>query len=274
MGCTGSAEKDYTTMNLHIIKIGGNIIDNAPALLAFTADLSGLKEPFILVHGGGKIATGISRRLGIETRMAAGRRITDQDTLDVVVMVYAGLINKQIVAQLQSNGCNAIGLCGADAGIIRANKRRHPEIDFGFVGDPVAVDAGRLQMFIQSGLTPVIAPVTHDSEGQLLNTNADTIASSVAIAMAQIYDVHLHYCFEKAGVMRDLESEDSLIPKITAHDYEELRREGVIADGMIPKLDNAFAAIRAGVKEVSILHARSLTSFISKNETAGTRIIA
>jgi acetylglutamate kinase len=263
-------------MTLHIIKIGGNIIDHEDALKQFIRDIAGLHEPFILVHGGGKLASALSNRLGIETKMTAGRRITDQETLEVVTMVYAGLINKKIVVQLQALGCNAIGLCGADANIIRAKKRQHPDIDFGFVGDPEpeGLNAEILNQFIKAGLRPVIAPITHDQQGQLLNTNADTIASFMATGMADLYDVHLHYCFEKTGVLSDVRQEDSVIPEINTSTYIRLKEEGIISEGMIPKLDNAFAAIRAGVKQVSILHALHFISFISKNGQQGTRIVA
>ncbi|MBX7202034.1 MAG: acetylglutamate kinase [Bacteroidia bacterium] len=261
-------------MTLHIIKIGGNIIDQSDALTAFLKQIAQLNQPFILVHGGGKIATSISTRLGITTQMSGGRRITNQDTLQVVTMVYAGLINKQIVAQLQGFNCNAIGLCGADANLIHSQKRIHPEIDFGFVGDPQKVNTKVIQQLITAGLNPVIAPVTHDHQGQLLNTNADTIASFIAIAMVQFFKVRLHFCFEKAGVLLDVNNNESLITHINKHDYENLKNEGKIVDGMLPKLDNAFAAINAGVEEVSILHALQLVSFISNNENTGTRIVA
>lgn len=262
-------------MNLHVIKIGGNIIDNDTTLREFTADITGLKEPFILVHGGGKLATTLSSTLGIETQMSNGRRITDAETLKVVVMVYAGLINKNIVAQLQARGCNAIGLTGADGNIIPAKKRQHPEIDFGFVGDilPGEINTQLLKQFIDAGLIPVVAPLTHDDKGQLLNTNADTIAASLAVALAPEYEVQLHYCFEKNGVLRDKNDDNSVIPEITAAYYNQLKNEGIISDGMIPKLDNAFAAIGQGVREVSILHARNIRAVIQQETHAGTRLI-
>ena len=263
-------------MKLHVIKIGGNVIDHKENLNHFTEELAGIKEPFVLIHGGGKLASGMSARLGIEPKLHEGRRITDAETLDVVTMVYAGLVNKRIVARLQFLGCNAIGLCGADANLMPARKREHPQIDFGFVGDPNPEMLNRdlLNLFLRSGLYPVIAPLTHDTQGNLLNTNADTIASCIAMSMAKEHEVYLHFCFEKAGVLRDVNQDDSIIPEITPGEYALLKKDGIISDGMIPKLDNAFAAINAGVKQVSILHALQIRSFIVENGHNGTRIYA
>jgi len=260
---------------LHIIKIGGNSIDDEKLLNSFLDDFSSIKEPCILVHGGGKLATELSKKLNIETKLIDGRRITDAETLDIVVMVYAGLINKKIVALLQSKNCNAIGLCGADVNILQAKKRDDSTIDYGFVGninqDAVSVNA--IQQFIESGYAPVISPITHDGKGQLLNTNADTIASSLAVALSKIYEVNLYYCFEKNGVLLNIEDENSVLPTLDKNNYAELKRSGVISNGMIPKIDNAFDAIENGVSEVVISHASQLKNMISKKEYAGTRVI-
>jgi acetylglutamate kinase len=257
---------------LHIIKIGGNIIDDPSSLDRFIHDVSSLKEPFILVHGGGKIATGIAEQLGIPTQMVDGRRITDEQTLNVVVMVYAGLVNKTIVAKLQADHVNAIGMCGADANIITATLRKHPTIDYGKVGDITQVNAGQLQSLLQMGFTSVIAPVTHDRQGNLLNTNADTIASCIAVALSDLYEVHLHYCFEKNGVLKNIDDDQSVISQIDQQLYEQLKADGTIHSGMIPKLDNAFGAIANGVHEVNLMHALQFTSLFTSNN-AGTKLI-
>ena len=259
---------------LHIIKIGGNIIDDDQLLQSFIEDLSSIKEPCMLVHGGGRSATAMSKRLGIETKMTDGRRITDAETLDVIVMVYAGLINKKIVALMQSKNCNAIGLCGADANIITAKKREATTIDYGFVGDinPEFIAVNTIKQFIENGLVPVISPVTHDGKGQLLNTNADTIASSLAGALAKQFEVHLYFCFEKNGVLKNMEDEHSLIPVLDKSNYEELKSCGMISHGMIPKIDNAFNAIENGVSVVTVGHASHLKDMINKKEYGGTRI--
>ncbi|HEY9562098.1 MAG TPA: acetylglutamate kinase [Anseongella sp.] len=245
---------------LTVIKIGGNVIDDTDALRNFLwtyASVSGLK---ILVHGGGKIASTIGLKLGIEPRMAGGRRITDADTLDVVTMVYAGLVNKNVVAGLQSEGLNAIGLTGADGNIIPAIKRPVKTIDYGFAGDLQAerIGVASLAAFLDNGFFPVIAPITHDGAGQLLNTNADTIAATVAEAMSSRYEVTLVYCFEKKGVLRDPEDDDSVIFTINPHSYAGLKEQGIVSKGMIPKLDNAFAALNGGVKQVRICRAADL----------------
>jgi acetylglutamate kinase len=260
---------------LHIVKIGGNIIDDSRALQLFLSDLASVKENCLLVHGGGKMATALAKQLGIEAQLVNGRRITDSEMLKVVVMVYAGLINKQIVAHLQSGGCNAIGLCGADANIIPAVKRAAGAVDYGFAGDisPETIPATTISRLIGDGYTPVIAPITHDGEGQLLNTNADTIASSLAIALSGIFDVYLHFCFEKKGVLKDSDDDDSVIDRIDEQKYAELKRDGTISGGMLPKMDNAFHAISSGVQEVTIGHASSLTGIITQQPHAGTRII-
>lgn len=263
-----------TTVNL--IKIGGNIIDNEVKLNQFLKDFAQITGPKILIHGGGKIATEVSRGLGIEAQMVDGRRVTDAETLRVVTMVYGGLVNKNIVAKLQANNCNAIGLTGADANIIPASKRPVAQVDFGFVGDITedAVESGKLALFLDNGLVPIFAPLTHDGQGNLLNTNADTIASVLAVALAKIYSPNLTYCFEKKGVLADIEDENSVIHQITPHKYQALKQEGIIVQGMIPKLDNAFKAISAGVKSVFICHADDVLNILEQKEKAGTELAA
>lgn len=237
---------------LHIVKVGGNIIDDASKLGGFLKSLAGFHGARILVHGGGKLATRLAEDLGIPQRMVDGRRITDMDTLRIATMVYAGEVNKSVVASLQSMGCPAIGLCGADGDIIRSHRREHPTIDYGYVGDVDAVDAVRIDGFLRTGLTPVIAPITHDGRGQLLNTNADTIAQEIAKAMSAAYDTTLLYCFEKPGVLLDAEDEGSVLPHIGPSLLKRLKEEKRIFAGMIPKLDNAMAALHAGVGRVVI----------------------
>ena len=239
-----------------VIKIGGNIIDDDSALEHFLDDFAKMTEPRILVHGGGRRATDISKRLGIETRMADGRRITDEASLEVVTMVYGGLINKNIVAKLQTRKVNAIGLCGADLNIIPAWKRRNSSIDYGFVGDfdPNQVDHARILWLMESGIVPVFSALTHDTEGSLLNTNADTLASGLAIALSGAVHAELHLCFEKAGVLSDANDDNSLIPVLRKEEYERMKETRQIYEGMIPKLENAFKALESGV-EVTIRHA-------------------
>ncbi|SFG55348.1 N-acetylglutamate kinase [Pedobacter insulae] len=239
---------------LTIIKIGGNVIDNSENLHQFLLDFTALPGDKILVHGGGKIATELGKSLGIEAKMVDGRRITDIETLRVVTMVYAGLINKNMVAQLQAKGCNAIGLSGADGNVIKARKRAVKTIDYGYVGDldENSVNTTTLSSLLDGGLTPVLCAITHDGDTQLLNTNADTIASAVAVAMAAHYETILVYCFEKKGVLKDVDIEDSVVREIKADDFESLQAEGIVAGGMIPKLHNAFEAIKKGVSAVYI----------------------
>lgn len=241
-----------------IVKIGGNVIDNSEACATFLEAFAQLPSPKILVHGGGRIATQIAAQLGIETNMVEGRRITDRPMLDVVTMVYGGLVNKNLVAQLQANHCNAIGLTGADGGIIRSVKRPVKTIDYGFVGDIEEVNAGQLQNLLTNGLVPVIAPLTYSREGLLLNTNADTMASATAVALAGTYSVNLVYCFEKKGVLSDPDDDNAVINKLNPASYAEYKGTGVINKGMIPKLDNAFAALESGVGRVTICHADDL----------------
>lgn len=256
---------------LKVVKIGGNIVDNSAKLDKFLKDFAALEGDKILVHGGGKIATHIGKALGIETQMINGRRVTDAETLKVVTMVYAGLINKTIVDKLQALGCNALGVSGADGGLIRSKKRAPVPVDYGYVGDPVQGKFGSetASALIAAGFTIVIAPITMDeSGGGLLNTNADTVAQTVAVGMAQKYDTELIYCFEKRGVLKNIEDDDSVIPLITPADFERLRADGTVADGMLPKLENAFRAIDNGVKSVVICSAEA----IGEKNYGGTRL--
>ncbi|MGX5688926.1 acetylglutamate kinase [Arcticibacter tournemirensis] len=260
--------------NLYVIKIGGNVIDNSENLHYFLNDFASLKGYKVLVHGGGKIATDLSHTLGVEPKMVEGRRITDIETLRVVTMVYAGLINKNIVAQLQRYQCNAIGLTGADANLIRATKRPVKEIDYGFVGDlsEASVEKSTLSKLLETGLIPVFPAITHDGEGQLLNTNADTIASAIAVALSGLYRVSLVYCFEKKGVLRDVDDEASVISSISSSGFETLKADGIIAGGMLPKLHNAFQAIKSGVNEVYIGKSDELP--LLNDHLFGTRLFA
>lgn len=247
---------------LRVIKIGGNIIDDENTLAEFLDRFAELKGNKILVHGGGKLASGISEKLGIHPKLVDGRRITDADTLRVVTMVYAGYINKNLVAQLNARGCSSIGLTGADASAIISSKRNHPEIDYGYVGDIKRVNKELLIHFLHLGLTTVIAPITQDASGQLLNTNADTIASGIAAALAEEYLVDLIYSFDKPGVLRNSDDNNSLIRKIDASDYNEIKKQGGIHSGMLPKLDNAFNAIDGGVARVIIGNALELSELV------------
>lgn len=253
---------------LVIIKIGGNIIDNEKALNKFLLNYHSIKVPKILVHGGGKLATQLSEKLGIETKMIEGRRITDAETLNITTMVYAGLVNKNIVAKLNAKGTKAIGLCGADAFLIPSVKRKKGKIDYGFVGDVLGkkINTKLMNTLLKSGYSPVLAPITSDTKGQLLNTNADTIASSIATALSSSFKVKLVYCFEKQGVLHN----EKVIPNITKKTYLLLKEQHIVKDGMIPKLDNAFDAIENGVKTVVIGHADKLKQIIKSN--AGTSI--
>ena len=245
---------------IKVIKIGGNIVDNPEALARFVSDFAAMPGRKILVHGGGKEATRLSSRLEIPTTMIEGRRVTSRETLDVVTMVYAGLVNKRIVSMLQAAGCNAIGLSGADGNAIRATRRPAAPIDYGYVGDiaPEGVNTHLLGSLLDAGFVPVFCAITHDGAGTLLNCNADTIASSVAIGASRLAPTDLIYCFEQPGVMEDIERSDSLIPLITPDTYASLRQSGVVNKGMIPKLDNSFRAIDAGVRSVIIKHAVNL----------------
>ena len=252
---------------LFIIKVGGNVLDDATAQQSFLKKFAAINGKKILVHGGGKIATSIGKQLGIEPNYINGRRITDEATIDLVTMVYGGLINKKLVAALQALNCNAIGLTGADANIIPASKRPAAEIDYGFVGDVNASELGigNLELLLGNNLTAIIAPLTHDGKGQLLNTNADTIASTLAIALSVLYDVRLVYCFEKKGVLENVEDDSSVISLINKEKYQQLLQDKKLADGILPKIDNALAAMDSGVKEVLIGDADDLLQNCSEN---------
>ncbi|MCM1355797.1 MAG: acetylglutamate kinase [Staphylococcus sp.] len=245
-----------------VIKIGGNVVDNPEALSRFVRDFVKLPGRKILVHGGGKEATRMSAKLDIPTTMIEGRRVTTRETLDVVTMVYAGLVNKRIVSMLQAEGCNALGLTGADANAITATRRPAEPIDYGFVGDiaPEGVNSALISSLLDAGITPVYCAITHDGKGTLLNCNADTIASSVAVGAARVSPAELIFCFEQPGVMEDIERPDSLIPLITPDIYADLRARGIVNKGMIPKIDNAFKAIGSGVSSVTIKHSDALTT--------------
>lgn len=254
--------------SLNIIKVGGGVVEDKASLASLLDQFAAMEGRKVLVHGGGRLATSMAASLGIESKMVGGRRITDERMLEVVTMVYGGLVNKNIVAGLQAKGVKAIGLTGADGDVIRSHKRplkrvkvddgTEQMVDFGFVGDVDKVDAQLLASFIESGIVPVVAPLTHDGEGHILNTNADTIASSVAQALAEHYEVTLTYCFEKAGVLRNAEDESSVIPFIDEEQFKQLTAEGIISGGMIPKLENAFEAIHKGVRQVVITHSDNI----------------
>ncbi|SOD98733.1 acetylglutamate kinase [Spirosoma fluviale] len=255
---------------LTVIKIGGNVIDNPAALKRFLTAFAGLPTAKLLIHGGGKVATQVAEKLGIQTTMVEGRRITDQPMLEVVTMVYGGLVNKQIVAQLQSLDVNAIGMTGADAGTVLARKRPVKDIDYGMVGDIEEVDSGQIQFFLRQNLTPVFAPITYSTAGDLLNTNADTMASAIAVDMAHHNDVTLIYCFEKKGVLKDPTDDNSVINELTPALYADYKAAGAINKGMIPKLDNAFRALENGVSKVIICHADEVAEAVKQG--AGTTL--
>jgi len=237
---------------LSIVKIGGNVIENHDELSRFVQLFSNLKGPKILVHGGGKKATQIGEKLGVKAQMSGGRRITDDKSLEVVIMVYAGLVNKDIVARLQANGCNAIGLSGADGNSIKAHKRPVKDIDYGYAGDIDKINSGIISDLLRADLVPVFCALTHDEKGQLLNTNADTIASEVAIGMSGHFETTLYYCFEKKGVLEEITEEDSVIEHIDTELYQQLLKRDLIADGMLPKLENCFHALNKNVSRVCI----------------------
>lgn len=249
---------------INVVKIGGNVIDNPDALDSFLREFASLEGKKILVHGGGKEATRFSEGLGVKANMIDGRRVTDRQTLDIVTMVYAGLINKRIVAKLQALGCNAVGLTGADGNAIPASKRPAKPIDYGFVGD---IDASKvsdkfLETLLNGGYVPVFCAICHDGGGTLLNCNADSVAAAVAIGASRISPVRLTYCFEMPGVMADVNDPDSLIPLVTEDSFAELKEQGIVAKGMLPKLQNALDSARKGVTEVRICHADALNTDI------------
>jgi acetylglutamate kinase len=257
---------------LYIIKIGGNVLDDERALAKFLRDFASIQSPKILIHGGGKIATNLGLQLGIQANYLNGRRITDAPTLDLVTMVYGGLINKQLVARLQHLGCNAMGVTGADGNMIKAVKRPVGEVDYGFVGDitPDSVNSTLLYFLLKQNIIPVFAPLTH-AEGAMLNTNADTIASVLAISLSKHFEARLIFCFEKKGVLGDLKDEHSVIRLMDERLHKQLLQQGALTDGILPKLENAFAALRAGVKEVLIGEAADLIQN-THEETEGTLI--
>ncbi|CAM4135123.1 acetylglutamate kinase [Zobellia nedashkovskayae] len=239
-------------MKLSIIKIGGNVIENKEELSKFLKAFSELEGLKILVHGGGKLATKLGTRLGIKSKLIDGRRITDEDSLGLITMVYAGLVNKNIVAELQSHNCNAIGLSGADGDTIQAHKRPVKDIDYGYAGDVDGVSTNTITKLLEAGLTPVFCAMTHDGKGQLLNTNADTIASELAIGMSGNYETTLYYCFERKGVLMNVNDDDSVVKHIDTKSYQTLLEQKIIADGMLPKMENCFHALQKNVHQVHI----------------------
>ncbi|MFI3282359.1 MAG: acetylglutamate kinase [Rikenellaceae bacterium] len=252
-----------------IVKIGGNVIDSAEAFAPFMAEFAKLEGKKILVHGGGKIATRLAKQMEVETTMIEGRRVTDRAMLDIVTMTYAGVINKNVVATLQSHGCNAIGLSGADGNAVKATKRPANPIDFGFVGDidPANVNAEFLMTLLDAGVTPVFCAIMHNGEGDLLNCNADTVASSVALGMSRVAPTELIFCFEKKGVLTDVDDDSSVIKSITPENYASFKADGAIHSGMIPKIDGALKAVSQGVSRVTIKHSEDLL-----DSEAGTTI--
>ena len=253
---------------LHVFKIGGNIIDNESKLISFLKDFSAINESKILIHGGGKEASSVANQLGIPVKLHNGRRITDALTLNIITMVYAGKINKSIVSELQAFSCNSIGICGADGNAYKAIKRPKNEFDFGFVGDLIEINTSFFKNLLDNKIIPVCCAVSHDGEGQLLNTNADTIASDIASALSENFEVTLTYCFEKKGVLENIKDLNSVIPIINTEKYEELKNKGLIKEGMLPKLHNCFQALSKGVKEV-----RVGSSNILSNQNLHTKII-
>ncbi len=260
--------KEGQSESLYIIKVGGAVVEDEAQLRQLLSDFRNIEGRKILVHGGGRRATAIAAKLGIETKMVNGRRVTDAEMLEVVTMVYGGLVNKTIVARLQALGIDAAGLTGADMDCIRSHRRppvsisgQDGALDYGFVGDVDSVSAAKIAHFIEAGITPVVAPLTHNGQGQMLNTNADTIAAEVAKGMAaEGYDVTLVYCFEKAGVLANADDETSVIPLITSDSFRQLVADGTISGGMLPKIENALAATHAGVSRVLITHSTDLTA--------------
>jgi len=271
----GSMDHKTFTMKekLYIIKIGGALIDDEELLVQFLEQFSEIQEKKILVHGGGKLATTLADKLGIEQKMINGRRITDKETLDIVTMVYAGGINKNIVEKLQQKKCNAIGFSGADGNLIKAKKREHPEIDFGFVGDITKKSVNRklVSKLIKLDLVPVFSAITHDRKGNLFNTNADTIASVMAQALSEKYEVELLYCFDKQGVLEDVNDPESVIRSVNEEEFTVLKEEGKLHKGILPKLENALGAIKNNVDKVFLIKETELKNHI-ENHHAGTEI--
>ena len=243
---------DEKKRSLSVVKIGGNVIENTSELDKFLVHFSKIKGPKILVHGGGKLATQLASKLGVESQLVNGRRITDGKSIDIITMVYGGLTNKTIVAKLQAKNCNAIGLSGADGNAIQAHKRPVKEIDYGFAGDIDGVNTAFVASLLQIGLTPVFCALSHDGQGQILNTNADTIASEIAIGMGDTFETTLYYCFEKKGVLLDIKDENSVVTHINSEKYKELLAQEIIADGMLPKLENCYHALHHNVHKVCL----------------------
>ncbi len=260
--------------SLLVVKIGGNVIDDENKLHSFLSDFVSLPQQKILVHGGGKLATELSGKLGIETKMVNGRRITDAETIKAVTMTYAGWINKNIVAKLQSKDCTALGLSGADVNLLPAKKRPVEDVDYGFVGDliPEWVNSGFLRLLVEQTIVPVVAPITSNHEGTLLNVNADTVAQVIAEAMSGHFDTNLIYCFEKNGLLKNVDDHSSIIPEVNFEIAETLKTKKLITDGMIPKIDNAFAAIKKGVHTVIIGNAFQIKELADNKKGYGTRI--
>lgn len=252
---------------LTIIKVGGKVVEESASLNKILDQFVRISGNKILVHGGGNTATTIASKLGIETQMVDGRRITGQEMLEVVTMVYGGLVNKKVVAQLQMRGCNAFGMTGADLNLLTARKRPVQEIDYGFVGDVSNVNSRELRLLINESVVPVVAPLTHDGNGQLLNTNADTIAAELAVELSRYYNVYLFFCFEKKGVLLNADDENSVITELSNLDFQNYRNDAVIKAGMIPKLENGFRAKKQGVKEVLITNPDNMLT------GKGTRLI-
>jgi acetylglutamate kinase len=259
---------------LFVIKIGGNVIDEEKSLHSFLKDFSSIKEKKILVHGGGKIATAIGDKLNIQSKYIDGRRITDDATIDLVMMVYGGLVNKKIVVSLQSRQCNAIGLSGADANLLPAKKRPVITIDYGWVGDVDAaeINTSTWQLFIDNDLVPVVASLTHDKEGHILNTNADTMAAVLSIALSEFYKVKLIYCFEKNGVLTNVDDETTIITELDVQTYNQLKEDKKLVGGILPKIDNAFDAVNSGVDKVVIGNSNQLLQLVKGKN--GTKIIS
>ena len=247
---------------LSVVKIGGGVIEDPKALKHFCKAFSQISGPKILVHGGGKSATALAKKLKVPTKMIDGRRCTPKETLEVITMTYAGSANKTIVAQLQADHCNALGLSGADGNSISAVKRNPKPIDYGFVGDHLKVNTSLIETLLSHGICPVFCAITHDGNGQLLNTNADTIAATLASALSDHFDVSLNYCFEKNGVLLDLEDDRSVIQTLDETNYLKLKSEGVLHTGMLPKLENCFTALKAGVKQVRIGSPKMITETV------------
>ncbi|MDX1628304.1 MAG: acetylglutamate kinase [Fulvivirga sp.] len=253
--------------NIQVVKIGGYIINDDKLLEAFLKEFSKIEAPKILVHGGGKIATTLAGKLGVQPQFINGRRITSCEDLDIVTMVYAGLINKKIVAQLQAMGCNAIGLSGADANCLLSRKRPVQPVDFGWVGDIINVNFEHILQYLSHDITPVFCAITHDGKGQLLNTNADTVAAQISISVGNHCTTHLTYCFEKPGVLTDIDDENSVIARINWKNYQELKDSRMISEGMLPKLENCFHALKNNVSKVMVGNIGMLSK-----ENLGTKV--